>query len=411
MRAEVISIGSEILLGKITDTNIPYLSGELPQLGIELQRTVQVGDSQPMIAEVLRHAWSAEGGSDLVITTGGLGPTADDLTRESIAEVLGEEMKVDPELEQRLRDMYHRLSHEMPESNLKQATLIPSATAIPNPRGTAPGWWVEREGKIILALPGPPWEMQRMWEKEIKGKLQETVGASRIISRTLKIFGLSEATVDEMIRPFSPPANLSIGVYSKTSGIEVRLTAGAPDQDSAERLIAPVEADIRSVMGDYIWGVDDELLEQTVGELLRERGLTLATMESCTGGLLANLITNVSGSSEYFAGGLVAYASEAKESFGVDHDLIAQYGVISSQVAEAMAQAARERLGADVGVGITGVAGPEKQEDKPVGTVYVGVANGSVTGSAHAVFPGPRWRIKSHAATKALVELKKLVQG
>ncbi len=376
MKAEIISIGSEILLGKITDTNVSYLAGQLPLLGIDLQWTTQVGDNQARIVETLRQAWRR---SDFIITTGGLGPTADDLTRESIAEALGEEMKVAPR-------------------------------AIPNPGGTAPGWWIERKGRIILDIPGPPQEMQRMWEKEIKGELRKMLGTATIASRTLKIFGLSEATVDEIISPFLSSANPSIGTYSKPSGIEVRLTARASDEKKAEQIISPVEANIRSIIGDYVWGVNDELLERTVGELLHEKGMTLATMESCTGGLLANLITDVSGSSRYFKGGMITYSNEIKLAFGVDRQLIVQYGAVSSQVAEAMARVARDRLGADVGVGITEVAGPNKQEGKPVGTVYVGTSNASATRSVYSVFPGPRWRIKSYAAIKALVELRQLLR-
>ena len=406
MEAEIISIGTEILLGEITDTNASYLAGQFPLLGIDLYWVTQVGDNQGRIVEALRRAWSR---SDLIITTGGLGPTEDDLTRESIAEMLGEEMKVDPDLEKWLRGVFSRLGHEMPERNLKQATLIPSARAIPNPRGSAPGWWVRREGKTILAMPGPPGEMQRMWEREIRDELRKTLSTAIIVSRTLKVFGLGEAKVDEMVSPLLSSKNPTIGVYAKPTGIELRLTAKASNQEDAEGMIAPLEAQIRSIVGDCVWGTDDEIMEKVVGDLLRERSLTLATMESCTGGLLANLLTDVPGSSDYFKGGLVAYSNEMKMAFGVDPELITQHGAVSSQVAEAMAAAARNRLGADVGIGITGVAGPDELEGKPAGTVYIGITDGIITRSIHTAFPQHRLRIKRYAAMGALAELRRLL--
>ena len=406
MKAEIISIGSEILLGKIVDTNASYLAGQLPLLGIELCRVTQVGDNQAEIVEALRQAWSR---SDLILTTGGLGPTEDDLTREAIAEFLGEEPKVDPDLAEWVRSVFRRLGREMPERNLKQATLIPSAQPIPNPRGTAPGWWVERESKLILALPGPPNEMQRMWEREIRPKLRERLGGEVIISRTLKTFGLSESRVAELISPLLPSVNPTIGVYAKPSGIQISLTAKASSQEEAEGLITPLEAQIRSLLGENIWGENDETLEKTVGILLREKGLTLATMESCTGGLIANLLTDVPGSSDYFKGGVVAYSNELKIAFGVEAKLIAHYGAVSYEVAEAMAEAVRSRLGTDVGIGITGVAGPSELEGKPVGTVYTAVSDGVKKRVIHTLYPPPRQQIKQRAAFGALFELRKLL--
>lgn len=406
MKAEIISVGTEILLGEITDTNAAYLAGQLPLLGIDLLWVTQVGDNEHRLGEILKRAWDR---SNLVLITGGLGPTEDDVTRESIAGMLGEEMTVDPDLEKWLRDLFSRFGYKMPECNLKQATLIPSARAIPNPRGSAPGWWVKNEDKMLIAMPGPPGEMQRMWEKEIRDELHHILDTAVIVSRTLKILGLGEASVDEMISEFLSSPNPSIGVYAKPTGIELRLTAKASDREEAEGMIAPVEDQIRSILGDNIWGIDDEVMERVVGQLLSERGLTLATMESCTGGLLANLLTDVPGSSEYFRGGLVAYANETKVRFGVDAGLIAEYGVISPQVAEAMAEAARNRLNANVGVGITGVAGPDEVEGKPVGTLYIGVSNEAVTRSIHTIFPQHRPRIKRYGATMALSELRRLL--
>ncbi|MDD5093892.1 MAG: competence/damage-inducible protein A [Dehalococcoidia bacterium] len=405
MKAEILSIGTEILLGEITDTNAAYLAGQLPLLGIDLYRVTQVGDNQTRIVEALHQAWDR---SDLIIATGGLGPTEDDLTREAIAEMLHQEMAVDPALEDWLKGVFHRLGREMPARNLKQATLIPSARAIPNPTGTAPGWWVRQGSKMILAMPGPPGEMKQMWEKEIKPELQK-LSSAIICSQTLKIWGLGESKVDEMISPLLSSTNPTIGVYAKLTGIEVRVTAKASSRKEAEKMIVPLEKKIRSILGDHIWGTGDEILEKMVGDLLRRRGLTLATMESCTGGLLANLITDVPGSSDYFKGGLVAYSNEAKVAFGVDRQLIIRYGAVSSNVAEAMAVAAKTRLGASIGIGTTGVAGPDELEGKPVGTVYIGITDGEITRSIHVAFPQHRPRIKRYAAMGALFALRRLL--
>ncbi|MBM3132548.1 MAG: competence/damage-inducible protein A, partial [Chloroflexi bacterium] len=352
MKAEIISVGTELILGEIVDTNAAYLASELPLLGIDLYWISQVGDNQPRIVELLRRAWDR---SDLILVTGGLGPTEDDITRESIAELLGEEMKVDPDLEKWLRGLFARIGWEMPERNIKQAMLVPSASAIPNSRGSAPGWWVRRGGKMLIAMPGPPGEMQWMWYHEVREKLKGEVTRAIIVSRTLKLLGIGEARVDEVLSHLLSSRNPSIGTYAKPTGIELRLTAKAPTQAEAEALIAPLEAKIRVIVGDKIWGIDAEVLERVVGDLLRKRKLTLATMESCTGGLVGDLITNVPGSSDYFKGGIVAYSNGVKIAFGVDERLIAEHGAVSSQVAVAMAEAARRTLGADVGVGVTGV--------------------------------------------------------
>jgi nicotinamide-nucleotide amidase len=297
----------------------------------------------------------------------------------------------------------------MPERNLKQATLIPSARAIPNARGSAPGWWIKRDDGILLAMPGPPEEMQGMWEREIRDELRRTLCTAIIVSRTLKIFGLPEAKVDELVSPFLSSANPTIGIYARPSGIELRLTAKACDQGEAKKMIAPLEEQIRSIIGDHIWGSDDQTMEKLVGDLLQEKGLTLATMESCTGGRLADLLTDVPGSSRYFKGGLVAYSDEMKAAFGVAPELISQHGAVSSPVAEAMAVAVRSCLGTDIGMATTGVAGPEGIEGKPVGMVYIGIADGTIARSKRIIFPQHRQRIKHYAAIWALSELRRFL--
>ncbi len=405
MKAEIISIGTEILLGEITDTNASYIASELPALGIDLYWVTQVGDNLGRLVEALKRAWER---SDLIICTGGLGPTDDDLTREAIAEMLGEELRVDPELVEWLRGFFARFGYEMPPSNIKQATLIPSARAIPNPRGTAPGWWVEREGKLLIAMPGPPSEMQRMWEKEVSPRLRERPGEGVIISRTLKTFGYAEASVGEMVSHLASSANPTLGVYAKPDGIHLRITAKATDDEEARKMIREMETEVRSILGgDSIWGVDADTLEGIVGEMLAQRGLTLATMESCTGGLLAATLTDVPGSSAYFKGGLVAYSNEMKIAWGVDPRLIAEHGAVSPEVAEAMAEAARTRLGADIGVGITGVAGPEPLDGKIPGTAYISIDDGRSKRTVSGTYPPRRPEVKRRATVHALFELRR----
>lgn len=405
MKAEICSIGTEILLGEILDTNAQYVASRLPALGIDLYYMSQVGDNLERLSEVIGRAWER---SDLVVTTGGLGPTEDDLTREAIARVLGEEMTIDADLERQLREFFERRGASMPERNLKQVTLIPPARAIPNPRGTAPGWWVERDGRIIVAMPGPPSEMERMWEEEVAPELERRRPGAVLVARTLKTVGLGEGHLDELISPLLKSTNPSIGVYARADGVQLRIAAKAPSQEEAWRLIQPVENEVRRILGSVIWGADDDTLEGALGDMLRQHDLTLATMESCTGGLLANTITNVPGSSGYFRGGLVSYATELKIEWGVDPEVIAQHGVISAECARAMARAARERLRADIAIGITGVAGPDPQEGHPPGTIHIGLDSGfAVPQSVSYHFAQGREAVKRRAVTTALALLRR----
>jgi nicotinamide-nucleotide amidase len=407
MRAELVSIGTELLLGEILDTNAQYLAGRLPALGIDLYFASTVGDNLERLTEVLGRAW---GRSELVITTGGLGPTEDDLTREAIAQVLGEELSVDTGLEEQLRSFFSRRGVSMPERNLKQVTLVPSARVVPNPRGTAPGWWVERDGRVIVAMPGPPSEMQPMWEEQVAPELERRHPGAVLVSRTLKTAGIGEGHIDELVSPLLKSTNPSIGVYARADGVQLRIAAKAATQGEARALIRPVEEEMRRILGDAVWGADDDTLESVAGETMRRHGLTLATMESCTGGLLAHTITNVPGSSAYFRGGLVTYATETKVEWGVDASIIEEYGVISAECARDMARAVRERLSADIGIGITGVAGPEPQDDKPPGTVHVALdAPFGVPMNVSYHFAQGREAVKRRAVTTALALLRRAV--
>ena len=408
MRAEIISCGTELLLGHITDTNATYLSQSLAALGIDLYFVSQVGDNQGRIVETLRRAWER---SDLIIMTGGLGPTEDDLARESISALLGETMQVDPQLEVDLRAMFATRNSRMPERNLKQATLIPSAQVLSNPLGTAPGWWVEKDSHIIVAMPGVPREMYRMWEQEVIPRLTPYTGGL-IFTRILRVSGLGESAVEERLDEVLHSNNPTIATYAKSDAIDVRITAKAETREKAEEMVAGMEAQVRRYLGHHIFGTDKDTLQGVVGKLLAERNQWLAVMESLTGGLLSSVITDYPSSSKHFIGGIVSYSPDLKVDMGVPREVIDKYGVVSEETARAMAHAVRERLHADYGIGITGVAGPEKQEDKPVGTVHIAIEgpDGVVTGM------GPGWRasredIKRLSVVAALNLLRLYLQG
>ena len=396
VRAEIISIGTELLLGEITDTNASFLASQLPLLGIDLYWISQVGDNRTRMLEVLRRAWER---SELILTTGGLGPTDDDLTREVIAEMMGEKLEVSPPLESELRERFARWGMAMPLSNLKQANLIPSAKAVPNEQGTAPGWWVERDGRVIIAMPGPHHELQGIWRKEVLPRLQ--AGAeSVIVRRTFKTLGLSEAGLGEMVSSLMASANPTLGVYAKVDGIQLRLAAKARSREQAGKMIAEAEAKVRGILGDYIWGTDDDTLETTTGRLLIEKGRNLALMEDYSGGWLTASITDIPESPAFFKGGLIAGTDDAKVALGVDSRIISRHGAVSPEVAQAMAEAVRELLKADIGIGITGL---DETEGKQLGAVYICIADGrnkSITS---------RPRGKRRVTASVLLELRKLL--
>jgi len=406
VKAEIISVGTELLLGEITDTNASYLAGQLPPLGIDLYWISQVGDNQKRLVEVLERGWHR---SDLILITGGLGPTEDDLTREAIAEMLGEELRIDPLLEPEIRERFTRRGIEMAPSNIKQVAVIPSAKALHNARGTAPGWWVEKDGHILVAMPGPPGEMHHMWHTEVLPRLRQRATGTIILSKTLKVFGFPEATLGEMVSTWLTAANPTMGIYAKVDGVYLRFGAKAQSQKQAEEMIAREEAKVRSILGEAIWGTDDDTLVSVVGDILKNKGLSLAVMEGSTGGLLTATITDDPDVSAYFKGGLVTYSNEALIAYGVNARLIADYGIISPEVAQAMAEAARLRLEADIGVSITGVTGPDELEGKPVGTMYIGINSNETKKTIKNNYAGDRFQLKRRATFAALFELRKML--
>ena len=407
MRAEILSIGTEILFGEIVDTNAAFIASRLPGFGVDLLYVSQVGDNAARLAEVIERAW---GRSEIVFATGGLGPTEDDITRETVAATLGEALYVDAAQEAHLREWFAGRGRPFVERNLKQAQLIPSARAIPNPRGTAPGWWVERDGKVFVLLPGPPAEMTYMWEHEIEPELERRAD-SVLVARTLKTLGLGEGLVDEMLSPLLAGTNPSICIYARRDGVHARIAAKARTREEAWRLVAPVEVEARRILGDAIWGIDDDTLAGGIGRTLAARGLTVAVMESATGGAIADALTSDDGSSTYFLGSLVTYATAAKIALGVPADVIATHGVYSREVAEAMAHAARQRLGANLGVGLTGIAGGEAVEGQPPGTMHIAVTDGARTTYHHSAFYQGRDAAKRRAVTEALSLLRGFLMG
>jgi nicotinamide-nucleotide amidase len=409
MYTEIIASGTELLMGEIQDTNSSWLASRLPALGLEVRRATLVGDDMEQYSEVLERSWKL---NPFTFTTGGLGPTRDDMTREAIARVFGEELYIDDQQLADLKSIFDSRGAEMPAHNLKQASLIPSASGIRNLMGTAPGWWAEKNGHVIIALPGPPRELAGIWEQEVVPRLKERVKGNVVLTRTIKTIGLSEALVDEMAAAVLGPEEPYVGTYARPDGIHLRIIARAATQAEAQAIIEPVDVQLRDIFQGSVWGVDDETPQERVGTLLRERGLTLATMESCTGGMLADAITNVPGSSDYYRGGIISYTNDLKIESGVAAKLIEEHGAVSGQVAEAMAEAVRQRLGADVGVGITGVAGPEELEGKPPGTVYIGVAHkGGQVSTANRFPANNRGLVKRRAVTTALLLLHRTMDA
>jgi len=407
LKAEIIGIGTELLMGELTDTNSSWIAGRLPALGIELQWVSIIGDDLPKLSEAFKRGMER---SDIIFTTGGLGPTQDDLTREAIAAAFGETPTVQQEVVEDLERYFAARGGPMPQHNIKQANLIPSARWVPNRNGTAPGWWAERNGKIIICMPGPPNENQSMWQEQVEPQLAELIEDEVTITRNIKTMGMSEGAVDEVISEFFGVENPYLGIYSKADGIHLRVIARAKDSQTAQELIVPVEQAIHERLGDYIWGYDDDTPSQAVGHSLMEKGLSVAVIEMCTGGALTNSITDVPDSLTYFKGGTVAYDGNALESYGVPADIMDEHGVVSQQSANAMADTVRRNLNADLGVAVTGVPGPGEFEGKPLGLAYICVTNGEKTREMEMRLPPRRVTIKRRVPNQALIELRRLVE-
>lgn len=404
MKAEIVSIGTELLIGQIVNTNATYLAQQLADYGIDLQHVITVGDNPQRIQQALQDAWNR---SDLVICTGGLGPTPDDLTAEQIAEFLKLPMELYPEALEHIRRRFELRGRTMSQSDPKQAYFPKGAKLIPDPPGTATSFYVNQDGKTILAFPGPPKELESAWKTWAKLVL-ENHQEGAIVSHLLKFIGMPEAVVAERVSDLLNGTNPTVAPYVGNWEVHLRVTAKAKTRDEAEVLLAPVIAEIKKRLAKHYFGQDDETLPQVVGQLLLKRGHTLATAESCTGGLIASRLTDISGSSRYFFAGFIPYATEKKTAIlGIPADLIETHGVVSAKVAEALANHARDKAETNWGLGITGYAGAsEGIPPEAVGTVFIGVATPDKTYTEEFHFGGmTRESVKWAASQSALAML------
>ena len=413
MKAEIISIGTELLMGELTDSNAAWIAGRLPALGIQLQWVTIMGDDLAMLAEGFRQGIQR---SDVIFTTGGLGPTQDDLTREAVAAAFDETPVVQQEVVDRLSAYFQARGTPMPSHNVKQALLIPSARFLPNNNGTAPGWWAEKDGAIIVTMPGPPVEMQAIFQEEVEARLRERVTGQVTITRNVKTMGMSEGAVDEVMSEFFGHENPYLGIYSKADGIHLRVIARAADEAAARGMIVPVEAAIHERLGSYIWGYDDETPEQSLGQSLQARGHTLAVMEFCTGGFLTNAITEAKDAGRHFKGGIVASGSDSLAAMGVPPVILENHGAVSQETANAMAVSALAQLGAAYGIGIAGAPGPGELDGRPMGLAYIAIARATaaapqVVKELELRVPPRRITIKRRISNQALIELRKLVEA
>jgi nicotinamide-nucleotide amidase len=410
VRAEVVGIGTEILLGQIANTNAQHISQRLADIGVDVLHHQAVGDNVGRIAGAIRLALSR---ADVVILTGGLGPTGDDITRQAIAQALDRPLSRRSEIENFLREKFRRLDREMPESNLVQADVPDGARYILPERGTAPGLVIDTDNGRVYAVPGVPAEMREMLEGVILPKLQAEIGPQGIVSRVLRVTGIPEARIGEMLDDvFRRSENPTVAYLASAGEVRVRLTAKAASREEADALIAPVEREVRDRLGDAVFGSDQDELEEVVGALLRDRGYRLACAESLTGGGLAERIVRVPDSSDYFAGAVVAYAADAKASvLGVSKETLKGPGMVSKECAREMARGVRKAFDADVGVSTTGVAGPSPLEGHPPGEVWVAVSSDRGEESRHVQAPGDREQVRRWAQQVALDLLRRHLTG
>ncbi len=371
---EILSVGTEILLGDILNTNSKYLSTELAKLGISVLRHTTVGDNHDRLAAALR---TALGRSDIVIATGGLGPTADDITREVCCEVMGFELVPDEKIADGIRKYFASKGYEMPESNLRQAYVPVGGDVFENNHGTAPGLGLKKDGKCVVILPGPPYEMAPMYKESVIPYLAEYSDGA-IVSHTVRTMGIGESAMAEMCADLLERENPTVAPYAKKGEALLRVTAKAENEHEAEKLLLPVIEEIKSRLGGYVYGIDSENIEQRVVELLKENGLRIATAESCTAGYIPKRITDIAGASEVFEFGAITYSNEMKNRvLGVKTETLEKYGAVSEQTAREMAAGIRRVTGADIGISVTGIAGPGSDgTDKPVGLCFIALDAG-----------------------------------
>ncbi|WP_287155114.1 competence/damage-inducible protein A [Candidatus Solincola tengchongensis] len=392
----LLAVGDELLDGRVTDTNSDFISSRLQSLGWRIVLRAAVGDELRTLADTVSFALRV---SDLLIVTGGLGPTRDDLTREAVASALGRELERDPEVEQRLRSFFDAMGREMSPSNARQADRVRGAEWLQARLGTAPGQWIEEGGRVIVLLPGVPREMRDMLDNDVIPRLKERYPGGEASTAVLLVAARPESEVGERVSEvLTGLEGLKVSYRALTGQVEVRLSAAEAG------LVEEGRKRVRGALGDWVVAEGEESLEGNLGRELRERGMTLAVAESCTGGMVGERITRVPGSSDYFRGGVVAYSYKAKEELlGVDAGLLLERGAVNEEVAAAMARGVREKLGADLGLSVTGVAGPgQGVEREPVGTVALAVADGNGVSTFKYRLPGNREMVRMFAANIAL---------
>ncbi len=404
MKAEIIATGTEILLGQITDTNSSWVASELAMLGIDLFWISQIGDNKARMVEVLKRALER---SDLILTTGGLGPTEGDITRDSIAEALGEKMTLDPVSVQRIEERFRRYGRQLTPSTLKQASIIPSAQAIPNSRGTAPGWWVEKEGRIVLALPGPPGELHNMWQTEVLPRLRKKLQIGIILSRTLKTWGVGESNVNDMLLPFLSAASPTVATYVKPDGVHIRITAKADNEEQARKIITPVEEQIKTIMKDAIWGFDEDTMEGVITGKLKGKGLTLSVIETFSGGELTSTLLEAPNAAQFCKGGITLGSPEAFNGF---KDIKPGEGKSGSQdIAIFMAESAKQHFRTDVGISVAVETVPAKIDDRILDVLNIGLINGKSQKVVTFSQPRDRVRTRRMVVSTVLFEVIKML--
>jgi nicotinamide-nucleotide amidase len=411
MRAEIIGVGTEILLGQICNNNAQWMSERLAEIGVDVLHHEAVGDNEARIAEAFTLALSR---ADVVIATGGLGPTQDDITREGLAAALGVDLVRDPAIEEFLRQKFARLQRQMPEINLRQADVPAGGRYILPDRGTAPGLVFETgAGKRVYAVPGVPAEMKEMLSGTILPELAQLAGPAALVSRTVRVTGIAESKVAEVLDDlFRGSTNPTVAYLASSGEVKIRLTAKAAGRPEAEALIEPVAGEVAARLGDYVFTINDEDLEQVVGRMLKASGLTVACGESLTGGSLSHRLSAAPGASAYFNGSAVCYTADSKHDvLGVSRQTIEGPGVVSEECAREMAQGARRIFRADLGVSLTGVAGPDAHDEKPAGTVCVGCASDKSLVSRSFRAPGDRDMVRRWAEQAALDLLRRHLAG
>ena len=407
LSAEIIAVGSELLTPERTDTNSLWLTEKLNDIGIEVKLKTIVGDDEMRLEETIRDAVKR---SDIVITTGGLGPTEDDLTRQISAKAIERPLVYHDEIEADLRTRFLRWGREMPEINKRQAFVIEGADVLPNPNGSAVGMLVRIGEKFLVVLPGPPRELQPMFEMNVLQHLKEAAGEIFVKRKVLRVTGMGESMLDEAISPiYKAYASVQTSILFNKTEVEVQLAATATNEPEADRIVNELADKISEKLGPALFSVNGETMEEVIGAMLTERGKTVSFAESCTGGLIAERVTEVPGSSRYFIEGAVTYSNDAKvRTLGVRSETLEQFGAVSSQTAEEMAAGMRDRAGTDYAISVTGIAGPDGgTEEKPVGTVFLGLADADGTRSKKFTFPGDRYLIRWRTSQAALDLLRR----